>query len=660
MTKRDVVLILGGPASLINSLESALIERRLQVEKLSSKLSTELIEENIRRPSIQAIICSLSLVDEGGLYQIRTEIDAQRAGVAYLKKLKHISFLALECKVKVICFGPDYDPSEVLERKFLQKLNIDIETFAREAKIKFIDLFSFWPPDTSFARLYDEHTAPSQQRLCKALDLKSLISEEFPIYSAGTASGSQLHSDSVSAYNSPPHDWQESMLESMKNSSNNNSMSHSFNKRDLQQLPAGSWWEEDDDALYEEHFGNHKLYRATKRARFSDQQEDEKKSVLESNIFDNLNIWINGCCHNGIDLTDQVIRHGGHIFTTDSPEVTHVVCDQLALSKLKNLTEKRKCKKKYVRSDWIVDSINQGKQLPLGPKYNILPDHNAGNTLDAYIASHKQRITKVMIPTERSSAPVMTQNDREPQSLSKIDPGVLNELPAEILSEFRGSRSDIPMSSAAASVMTQNDRFPQSPSKIDPSVLNELPAEIQSEFRGSRSDIPMSSAAASVMTQNDRFPQSPSKIDPSVLNELPAEIQSEFRGSRSDIPMSSAAAPPQRLQRHDSGIPLFTPASCRYDKIAVPLITFMRRCCDPGDHHVALLLEILSVQIVELRNLEDAIKTLRLLKDTATYEFSQWIDIIKKTMELAQHIVASYFCGARLVLHFSECYSPSS
>lgn len=122
---------------------------------------------------------------------------------------------------------------------------------------------------------------------------------------------------------------------------------------------------------YKDHEGDFGAYMATKRAKLVIQKRRED---LESSLFQNLVVFIDG--HTAEEPPDRlqelVCSHGGLVENTFTTSVTHIVCDNLAGSKMRKLLGGGGRKRKVVSPRWILDSIRRGKLVEAND-YSLLP-----------------------------------------------------------------------------------------------------------------------------------------------------------------------------------------------------------------------------------------------------------------------------------------------
>lgn len=100
------------------------------------------------------------------------------------------------------------------------------------------------------------------------------------------------------------------------------------------------------------------------RARRRDDADDPDANFLEG-----CHVWVDGYCRlrSNDELMNMVLDAGGHWYPTPSSKVTHVVVDNLPLSKVQQLRKaKLNAVKTYVSSQWLIDSCEAKRKLPAG------------------------------------------------------------------------------------------------------------------------------------------------------------------------------------------------------------------------------------------------------------------------------------------------------
>ncbi|CAO3686283.1 unnamed protein product [Umbelopsis ramanniana] len=103
-----------------------------------------------------------------------------------------------------------------------------------------------------------------------------------------------------------------------------------------------------------------------------------------SNIFNGVNIYINGWTGDNKDLQlkQLVAKHGGNVsYALAQRKVTHVIVQRnVCASKLHKYLHVRSNLTKVVTSEWITDSIANGKRLSEW-KYRVLKDETQRDLL---------------------------------------------------------------------------------------------------------------------------------------------------------------------------------------------------------------------------------------------------------------------------------------
>ncbi|KAI9279684.1 BRCT domain-containing protein [Umbelopsis sp. AD052] len=103
-----------------------------------------------------------------------------------------------------------------------------------------------------------------------------------------------------------------------------------------------------------------------------------------SNIFNGVNIYINGWTGDNKDLQlkQLVAKHGGNVsYALAQRKVTHVIVQRnVCASKLQKYLHVRSNLTKVVTTEWITDSIANGKRLSEW-KYRVLKDETQHDLL---------------------------------------------------------------------------------------------------------------------------------------------------------------------------------------------------------------------------------------------------------------------------------------
>jgi hypothetical protein len=117
------------------------------------------------------------------------------------------------------------------------------------------------------------------------------------------------------------------------------------------------------------HEGSFGVYMAHKIAKLREQFENEANVRLEltereagseeTRIFKGLSIFVNGCADPPVqEIRRLVCSHGGSFESYQTHRVTHIICDGLPDTKIKELRKKKKILP-HVTPKWITDSVEQ-------------------------------------------------------------------------------------------------------------------------------------------------------------------------------------------------------------------------------------------------------------------------------------------------------------
>lgn len=121
-----------------------------------------------------------------------------------------------------------------------------------------------------------------------------------------------------------------------------------------------------------------------------------------------------------------------------------------------------------------------------------------------------------------------------------------------------------------------------------------------------RRDSPAHSAVEGMqqsLGSSDRDPKSMSQIDRDVWNDLPSTVRRECeerirlkKGRRSS---GSEVADSLAYPRVDNrvAIPLFSPTTCAFNRVADALVLWMHKARKPNDKHAVLLVELIAVNV---------------------------------------------------------------
>lgn len=121
----------------------------------------------------------------------------------------------------------------------------------------------------------------------------------------------------------------------------------------------------EDEANWE---GYHE-YMSLKRKKLRDQVDSLGKH--KSELFDGVTIYVNGYTHpNADELKEKIHFHGGLYEYALTSSVTHVIASNLPTAKIRKLSSV------VCRPEWIVDSIKNGRQLPVD-NYLLYKSSNA-------------------------------------------------------------------------------------------------------------------------------------------------------------------------------------------------------------------------------------------------------------------------------------------
>ena len=122
---------------------------------------------------------------------------------------------------------------------------------------------------------------------------------------------------------------------------------------------------------YSHHEGHWEVYIGNKRRKVASQFANKYKS--KSSLFSNCIIWINGRTRPpASELTALICENGGQVINTLEIIATHVVCDTLPITKLKQIRQLKKSSHMPVmRPIWVLDSIKYQKIMPINPNYQL-------------------------------------------------------------------------------------------------------------------------------------------------------------------------------------------------------------------------------------------------------------------------------------------------
>ncbi|KAH8554609.1 BRCT domain-containing protein [Umbelopsis sp. PMI_123] len=143
------------------------------------------------------------------------------------------------------------------------------------------------------------------------------------------------------------------------------------------------------DALYKAHSNGHQRRSEGSTPSLSWMHMREQKIQSQfpdrsSDIFKGVNIYINGWTGDNKDLRLKklVAKHGGNVsYALAQRKVTHVIVqNNVCASKLHKHLHVRSNLTKVVNSDWIMDSIANGKRLSEW-KYRVLKDETQQDLL---------------------------------------------------------------------------------------------------------------------------------------------------------------------------------------------------------------------------------------------------------------------------------------
>ena len=111
--------------------------------------------------------------------------------------------------------------------------------------------------------------------------------------------------------------------------------------------------------------GEHSIggYMAQKSAKQKIQLQEAVGNELQSNIFRDVTIWVDGYTTPTQDELKQLVAENGgfHLYHYSASRVTHIIAEQMTDSKLQGMF-RDKC---IVRPAWIVDSIREGTKLSI-------------------------------------------------------------------------------------------------------------------------------------------------------------------------------------------------------------------------------------------------------------------------------------------------------
>eukprot|EP00042_Codosiga_hollandica_P059186 m.907153 g.907153 ORF g.907153 m.907153 type:complete len:1278 (-) comp60087_c1_seq5:170-4003(-) len=149
------------------------------------------------------------------------------------------------------------------------------------------------------------------------------------------------------------------------------------------------------------------------------QRQYSADSKQKSNIFAGVMIYVNGLTEPPADeLRELVVEHGGAYTVFNSKTlVTHVIAANLCDAKLKDTKTQ-----KVLSPQWILDSIERGKQLPIGPYLVYLRDGAAQQQLTFNKAIARPAFTskvsagKQAPPPQALTAPKETSEQTIPAS----------------------------------------------------------------------------------------------------------------------------------------------------------------------------------------------------------------------------------------------------
>ena len=353
---------------------------------------------------------------------------------------------------------------------------------------------------------------------------------------------------------------------------------------------------------YAHHDGSHASYMEAKQAKLKEQFEETGFSLGGKAIFIGLAFWVDGQT-NGVDATELsrlILKHGGQVFNVfESKKVSHVVCETLAANKLWVQLQKKKSKHTFVKPKWVLDCVAAQKLVAIKPQHLVV--------------QQKQTTIKDLWGSRK----VMTQSDTVPLSLSNVPEDVWNSLSKSAQKDVQDAidqrqRDDL---HAPAAVVERNLR--------------------EEDDKG---------------VEPERF----SQIDREVFDAMPDHIQQSIR--RRLRPKEKDASPQRRQKKNkeNKNLLLFAPETCDFERVALPLQSFMRRCIRPGGPHADLLVEFFRSTMK--RSLADAAACLRLICDLADHELPRWKTTVDAVLRRTQNMVQNSFHGATLAAFH---YSPS-
>ncbi|EDV28326.1 uncharacterized protein TRIADDRAFT_53871 [Trichoplax adhaerens] len=180
-------------------------------------------------------------------------------------------------------------------------------------------------------------------------------------------------------------------------------------------------------------------YFDVKAVKLDDQYLAEQKKALVSNLFHGVSIHINGYTNPSAEVLKQLIMiHGGNFQQYYSKSrVTHIIASNLPDVKIKDLK-----KEIVVKPSWIVDSIQNGKILPIY-NYLLVDGRSASQTKIQFTEANssgknKNNNTNCNSSCSNNSTTVKSQNIKtdSPKAKEKFPPGIANTADPEFVSQF--------------------------------------------------------------------------------------------------------------------------------------------------------------------------------------------------------------------------------
>ena len=128
---------------------------------------------------------------------------------------------------------------------------------------------------------------------------------------------------------------------------------------------------DDKEIIYEDHGQDFGKYIQNKRRKLVNQFNKTYNSY-KSNLFKNMVLFVNGhTVPPQSILMEMIIENGGHVDMTLTSKTTHMICDNLPITKLKQI---RTVKSNLIvcQPNWVLDCINANKLIPHGHiKYKV-------------------------------------------------------------------------------------------------------------------------------------------------------------------------------------------------------------------------------------------------------------------------------------------------